>query len=192
MAGAARKKRGTMLRAGGIVGDPKGPLTPRQKTRLAKKHLERMHAEHPCGSCSACCTVKEVEAIGKPEGQPCENLAPSGSGCRVYAHRPQPCRDYFCAYRHGLLGGESRRPDHLGLLFDVAERPPPGIMMLAVREYRAGALDDSDVQGVLHEIAATGLVLYLIKGDRRFFMGPEERVQACREWARRSLPLVAR
>jgi hypothetical protein len=50
-----------------------------------------------CGSCTMCCKVLAIEALGKPMGKWCAQCA-IGSGCRIYAERPRECRDYYCAY----------------------------------------------------------------------------------------------
>ncbi len=167
--------------------------TERQKTLVAKKALQRLLDTHPCGECSACCTVKAVAEINKLEDTQCAHLLHDydNGGCGIYKDRPTSCRDFFCAYRFGLLGSdEEMRPDLLGLLLEVVPQPPPGIMMLSVREVGEGAIERN--MKALHEFAAMGHVLYLITGERRRFMGPEDRVKACAEWSRRHLPLVAR
>lgn len=165
--------------------------------RVAAKMLEKQHAAHPCGPCQVCCTVKAVSEIDKPEFTACPQLVPPEpevnvrGGCSIYKDRPESCRNYFCAYRHGIIGdGEMLRPDMLGVIFDVAEAPPPGIMMLAVREARPNAIEEA--MPVLNAIAAQGAVLYIMRGDKRHFMGSEDRVRAAQEWGRRHLPLVAR
>lgn len=165
--------------------------------RLVRKKIEKTLAAHPCGACSECCTVKAVAEIQKPEDTPCKHLGrhpptmdrPSSSGCRIYAKRPQSCKDYFCAYRFGVLGdGEMLRPDKLGIVFDVVDRLPPGVsMMVSAREARPNAI--TEAMPILHQIVAQGMVVYLIEGEKRRFLGPEELVKRCIDFARRSLPL---
>jgi Fe-S-cluster containining protein len=50
-----------------------------------------------CGSCSLCCKVVPVEALGKPGGQWCIHSAP-GRGCTIHRVRPDACRRFFCAW----------------------------------------------------------------------------------------------
>jgi hypothetical protein len=189
MGGKLGKRNGSMMTSNGIIGDdPRRGMNDRQKRREAKKFIAKQLAKHPCGDCRACCYVKQVEAIGKPEFTMCNHAEEGKRGCSIYAKRPQSCKDYFCGYRYGLIGdGELLRPDKSGLLFDVAEHPPPGIMMLAVREVYPDAIEKS--MGLLNQIAALGHVLYLCQGERRRFMGPEELVQVCVQHARRHLPI---
>src|SRR3569833_2033347 len=48
-----------------------------------------------CGSCNMCCDVLEVTAVGKPVNQLCRHWA-AGTGCTIYAARPQMCRSFNC------------------------------------------------------------------------------------------------
>lgn len=50
-----------------------------------------------CGTCTLCCKVMRIEELDKPVGQWCPNCA-IGSGCKIYADRPQSCRDFHCGY----------------------------------------------------------------------------------------------
>ena len=173
-------------------------MSARNDRRQLKKRVEAAFAAHPCGACTACCTVKEVSSIHKPDHTPCKHLgvsrtsltAPPRERCTIYAKRPTQCRDYFCAYRYGLVFDNERfRPDQLGIVFDVGERPPPGVnMMLVAREVTPGAIEERMQE--LHEITSQGCVIYLVQGDRRRFLGPEEQVKICIDFARRSLPLA--
>jgi hypothetical protein len=55
-----------------------------------------------CGSCSSCCTILEVEAVGKPVNQVCQHCD-VGKGCKIYDDRPQMCRSFSCAWLQGHL-----------------------------------------------------------------------------------------
>ena len=50
-----------------------------------------------CGKCSLCCKVMRVEEIAKLPGVWCKECAP-GKGCKIYATRPGPCRDFHCSW----------------------------------------------------------------------------------------------
>ncbi|MFT4117837.1 YkgJ family cysteine cluster protein [Bradyrhizobium sp.] len=58
-----------------------------------------------CGSCSACCDILEVAAVDKPVNQLCSHWQ-TGTGCTIYARRPQMCRSFVCAWLQGHLGDE--------------------------------------------------------------------------------------
>lgn len=197
MPGALRRGQGGALVGGRLGGDP--PVgSDRARRRLIAKQVEKALAAHPCGTCDACCTVMQVEAIGKAEGVPCPALkaqkGQGASGCSCYAKRPDSCKTFNCVWRVGLLDQTSKpdiegRPDKLGIMFDVNDTHATGIQLLVAREVWKGAIDAA--MPLLHELAGQGHVLYLIDGDRRRMMGPEERVKAVQEAARRRLPLAA-
>lgn len=182
---AGKTRRATLTR------DAEGS---RNARRLVAKRIEQAIAAHPCGPCNACCTVKEVSELGKPEYVACEHLRSSETRapCGIYKDRPNSCVEYFCGWRYGLLGNDSKlRPDQLGLLFDPAGASPPGVLMLSVREVTPGSIEAH--MGVLNELSGKrGYVFYLVRGEKRHFLGPEEKVRACQEWSKRHLPLVAR
>lgn len=175
-------------------------MTTRAERRIVAKGVQKALAAHPCGDCTACCGVLAVAEIGKAEGAPCPNLVapqPEASvrgGCAIYKDRPGSCSGYNCVWRVGLLDellpGPEGRPSQLGILFDANDTHATGILLLVAREVRPGAIETA--MPLLHELAAQGHVLYLIDGDRRRMMGPEERVNQVREAARRNLPLLMR
>lgn len=162
----------------------------RRDRRLLAKQVAKTLAAHPCGNCDACCTVKQVAEIVKPEGVRCQNQRDEG-GCSIYAKRPPSCRDYNCLWRVGLLDTVDRaedenggRPDKLGIVFDTND---DGELVVA-REVWEGAIDHH--MPLLHELAARGHVLYLVTGDRRRMIGPEEKVKAIQASRKRRLPLI--
>jgi Fe-S-cluster containining protein len=55
-----------------------------------------------CGSCNACCDILEVAAVDKPVNQLCRHWQ-AGTGCTIYASRPQMCRSFACAWLQGHL-----------------------------------------------------------------------------------------
>jgi hypothetical protein len=88
------------------------------------------------------------------------------------------------------VAGNAGRPDALGIIFDVNDTRATGIQMVVAREVAPGAMEAN--MPLLHELAGQGHVLYLIDGDRRRMMGPEEKVRAVQLAAKRSLPIVSR
>jgi hypothetical protein len=150
-------------------------------------------SDHPCGECKACCTVKQVAEIVKPEGVACQHLCEKG--CGIYKTKPKSCSDYNCIWRVGLFDfmgelGAEFRPDKCGLVFDVNDTHHQGQQMLVVREVVEGAIERR--MSTLHTLCAMGYVIYLVEGERRRMMGPEEKVRAIQEAARRRLPLHMR
>lgn len=76
--------------------------------------------ERPCGGCTACCKVAAVPEIGKPAGKWCEHCA-IGSGCKIYAKRPQACRDFYCLWKVMPDFPEELRPDRCGVVWQMTE-----------------------------------------------------------------------
>jgi len=58
-----------------------------------------------CGSCTACCTLLEVTAVGKSVNEWCKHCD-ADKGCTIYDHRPQMCRSFSCAWLQGHLDDE--------------------------------------------------------------------------------------
>jgi hypothetical protein len=59
-----------------------------------------------CGTCTLCCKVLGIGALGKPAGQWCPHCQP-GKGCAVYETRPEECRTFLCDWlRNEALGPE--------------------------------------------------------------------------------------
>ena len=59
-----------------------------------------------CGTCTLCCKVMGIGALGKPAGQWCSHCRP-GTGCTIYGERPQECHTFNC----GWLMEESFGPE---------------------------------------------------------------------------------
>lgn len=77
---------------------------------IGRKAFGRRALERECGSCSACCTIKSIDTLGKPSFMRCRHL--ESGACRIYARRPDECAGYFCAWRLGF-GPDTARPDLL-------------------------------------------------------------------------------
>lgn len=162
----------------------------RHKRRLVKKEMRVQIDAHPCGECSECCTHLGVPQIAKLPGEPCPKLAAPGK-CGIYANRPALCREWQCMWKLGLFGGDlayACRPDKLGIIFDVND--PEGGMgqFIVARQIRDGAIEEA--MPILQQLCASGHVVYLVEGDRRRMMGPEDKVKAHYDAVRRRLPLV--
>jgi hypothetical protein len=100
-----------------------------------------------CGSCTACCTELAIvtDEMAKLAGVPCEHC--SGGGCRIYANRPQLCRDYYCMWRSIPDLAETWRPDRSGVLMmheaPVAGYPSPiGVSLVLIGEPEVLRRDD--------------------------------------------------
>lgn len=67
-----------------------------------------------CDGCTLCCRLPDIEALSKPANSWCVHCVSqdfaggrTGGGCRIYADRPQLCRDFLCLWRiDASLGAE--------------------------------------------------------------------------------------
>jgi hypothetical protein len=66
--------------------------------------------DRTCGSCTLCCKVMQVDALGKPAGKWCPHCAP-GRGCKIYETRPQECRTFNCAWIMDARLGPHWKPE---------------------------------------------------------------------------------
>jgi hypothetical protein len=91
-----------------------------------------------CGPCAACCDVLGVRELGKPYYARCPHVR---GGCTIYETRPQMCRTFHCCWMLGMLGAQTqRRPDQLGLMFNVEWEPANSCNVVEVYETAEGAL----------------------------------------------------
>jgi hypothetical protein len=67
-----------------------------------------------CGSCTYCCKVVAVTELGKPPGVWCGHCA-IGTGCKIYADRPEGCQAFECFWLQSGAFGEGlyRMPDEM-------------------------------------------------------------------------------
>jgi hypothetical protein len=63
-----------------------------------------------CGSCSLCCKLPYVPAVNKPIDTWCRHCNPGRDGCRIYATRPDTCRDFICGWLGDLSLGDEWFP----------------------------------------------------------------------------------
>ena len=74
-------------------------------------------ANRECGKCTVCCKVLAIDdpALAKSPGTMCPNCK-TGSGCRIYDTRPDPCRGFFCGWRYLRELDYKWRPDKSGIM----------------------------------------------------------------------------
>jgi len=101
-----------------------------------------------CGECTACCTRLKIEELDKDVNQDCRHLCKTG--CSIYSDRPQTCSNFECVWLSGWLGGESHRPDKLGIMFCMwVHNDDP---VLHAWELWPGAFDDDKAKRILMEV----------------------------------------
>lgn len=79
-------------------------------------------AGRSCGQCTACCRALEIKALGKPAGVLCQHS--TGTACGIYEERPEACARWHCLWRRIGALPDALRPDRLGVLFSLENRPP--------------------------------------------------------------------
>jgi hypothetical protein len=82
-----------------------------------------------CGTCTLCCKVLTIEALGKPNGQWCPHCV-KGRGCTIYSDRPNECRGFYCEYLLSPAFGEHWFPARSKLV--VAFKPDGGEIIVHV------------------------------------------------------------
>jgi len=124
-----------------------------------------------CGSCTGCCTALGVTELQKPVDTPCAHAC---GGCKIYDARPRSCRDYSCAWLHGV-GSLTERPDKLGVVIDAMTLGDGEKVF--VRELWKGAAQKPQVVKILDRLAGHYIVLTIDHsrpdGLSRRVRGPE-------------------
>ena len=87
----------------------------------------------------------EVPQLGKPGGTRCPHQAERG--CSIYAERPEPCRNFKCAWRANS-GLTHERPDKLGVFLCFVPTPQFG-EIAKLYETRARALVEEPVRAFI-------------------------------------------
>lgn len=92
--------------------------------------------ERPCGGCTMCCKLPAAPPStqlpeGKPAGVWCQHCD-KGKGCRIYADRPQGCRDFMCLWKVMPDFPEELRPDKCKVMWQLTE---DGTRAVATTEY---------------------------------------------------------
>jgi hypothetical protein len=123
-----------------------------------------------CGDCRVCCTLFEIPEVKKDLNSPCrhESRNPSAPGCKIYAHRPQVCRTFECAWKLGL-GTNRDRPDRLGIMLYTINLED-GLPGLAIVEAHPGAFQTKRVRDMiaLYQARKPGRIILRRAEDRRF------------------------
>ena len=103
-----------------------------------------------------CCTALEITELKKPAGPACTHCIASG-GCRIYADRPQVCRDFECLWLTERGLSRRLRPDFIGTI--LMEDEDTGEYRAVCAPGRPNAWRRSDVFAHLVAEAKTGRVV---------------------------------
>jgi hypothetical protein len=81
-----------------------------------------------CGSCSLCCKLMDVPEV-KSRHAWCPHAKP-GSGCKIYADRPAPCRRFHCEWLRNTTFGEHWYPNKAKIV--ISTKDDPSLVMFIV------------------------------------------------------------
>lgn len=72
-----------------------------------------------CGECYLCCVLPEIVEADSADNEICRHCAPArkGKSCKIYARRPQVCKDFWCMWAQMPYVGPDIRPDKIGMFF---------------------------------------------------------------------------
>ena len=85
--------------------------------------------ERMCGKCSLCCKLNKIAVLDKPTGKWCIHCK-IGSGCTIYADRPEICREYRCLYLMDPNLPEYWYPLHSHMLLQSGSGPDVMIVLV--------------------------------------------------------------
>lgn len=71
-----------------------------------------------CGTCTLCCKVYDVPALGKASGSWCRHTL-QGRGCGIHATRPEHCRAFHCLWMTQSWLGPDWKPDRARMVLTV-------------------------------------------------------------------------
>jgi hypothetical protein len=69
-----------------------------------------------CGSCTECCTVLGIPELKKKAWDRCPHVA-LGTGCTIYAERPNSCRKFTCGWLLDPDMGPDLKPEICHVVF---------------------------------------------------------------------------
>jgi hypothetical protein len=72
-----------------------------------------------CGGCTLCCKVMGVRELNKARGTWCVHCKP-GTGCGIYAERPEACRTFLCGWLTNPRFGPEWKPDRSKMVIVVS------------------------------------------------------------------------
>ena len=74
-----------------------------------------------CANCTMCCKLLGIVELNKPHQTVCPNCN-AGRSCRIYADRPQSCRNFVCAYLLTPLVPEYWKPAASKMVLEIDVR----------------------------------------------------------------------
>jgi len=76
-------------------------------------------SERICGTCSLCCKLLPIAALGKPADRWCKHSHPGAGGCAIYESRPDTCRSFHCAWLADAAIEDHWNPLHSKMVMQI-------------------------------------------------------------------------
>ena len=115
-----------------------------------------------CGSCTLCCKLMSIDAIGKPTGQWCWVCA-IGKGCQVYDNRPEACRAWSCLWILRPELPDDLRPDRCKVVMD----PQDGSLVLHADPQNRDSFDRPALVRIVEAAREADVNVLLVAGKER-------------------------
>ena len=110
-----------------------------------------------CGNCTLCCELPPLAEIGKKAGELCIYCE---EGCNRYETRPEPCKEFECAYYQVEVANEALRPDRCGVMFEKIEES----LMVGTIDPKAG--EYPHLNGQISAFLSQGINVVLLKNGQ--------------------------
>lgn len=143
-------------------------------------------SDRRCGECTLCCKVMAIEALAKPAGTWCPNCK-QGSGCLIYAARPDECGNFSCLWLANDLLDARWKPSRSRLVLTTSEdgieiRCDPGFPGAWRKEPYASEIRAWAAEGERNDMTVVVIIgqrMILVAPEREFDLGvvaPDERI----------------
>lgn len=140
----------------------------------------------PCGDCTLCCKVMEIEQLTKPAGAWCPHCKPK-HGCLIYADRPAECRAFNCLWRVNDRLDEAWKPSKAKFVLTTSDdgievRCDPGFPDAWRKQPYLAEIRQWAVAGETHDVTVIVIIgqrMILVTADREFdlgIIGPDQRI----------------
>jgi hypothetical protein len=129
-----------------------------------------------CGTCTICCKLPEIGALGKTMSTWCKHATP-GKGCGIYDERPTVCRSFHCGWMLDASLGPEWKPERAKFYFSPEQG---GNLSIMVDPGVPNAWRDERFYPVIKILAARmlehGKTLFVSVGHRVIVVLPERNV----------------
>lgn len=119
-----------------------------------------------CDGCTACCKIMGVHELDKPVNTRCVHCR-TGTGCSIYAQRPQSCRTFECVWLQTQRGAHplapELRPDASRVVMSTAGEGET--VVLNVAPDRRDAWRRGPMGALVQRMLADGVPVLLKCGD---------------------------